>query len=322
MKKSLPLSIIISFLFLFISAPSTHAQVQLVVSPPRIDIEANPGDVIQKTIKVTNPSDTETLNLRTLVKDFIVQDDFGTPIPVDAARAGKYVASNWFTLDQTDFSIAPQEQVNLMVIITIPKQGLAGGHYAGVFLEPTLTKGIKDTVSYTAAQVGTLFSVTVAGDIKYDALIKEFDSEQRIYEFGPVSFKAVLENQSDTHISPLGKIVIKNMLGGKVAELPLDKYNVFPFTSRIWEVKWDQIWGLGRYSAELNFTYGNGNVASRVIEFWLLPYRLLTAIGVVILALIGIVVSVRRHLQHKHDDRDQEIDELKRRIAELENNKR
>jgi len=46
---------------------------------------------------------------------------------------------------------------------------------------------------------------------------------------------------------------------------------------------------------------------------------LLAAIGVILLVLLAIFISVRRHLLHRADHRDDEIDELKRKITEMEN---
>lgn len=322
-KPALPISLrnclIIGVWLLIIPISPAHAQVGIVVSPPTHNLEVKPGDILQKTVKITNPSEDKSLNLKTIVSDFIVQDDQGTPVKVSSTSAGRYLASPWFSLDQSQLTLAPRETAVVNAVITVPQDALPGGHYAAIFFEPVIEVNKKDSATYTSAQVGSLFELTIAGDLKYDALIKEFAADRTLYEFGPINFSAILENQSDSHISPTGVITIKDMLGRKVGELTLDKYNIFPFVSRSYQAKWDNVWGLGKYSAELTFTYQKGLVASRVIEFWILPYRLLAAVCVILLALIAILISVRRHLKHKADNRDQEIDELKRKISELEN---
>lgn len=326
MKLSLPklsqLTFSITSLLIVASifSPLTHAQeISLVLSPPRVDLEGKPGDILQKTIKITNNSVDQELNLKAIVSNFIVQDDLGTPIKVTETASGRYLASPWFTLERSELILAPKETAQLVVIINIPKDALPGGHYAGIFFEPVPAKGLKDTVSYTTSQVGSLFGITIAGDIKYDALIKDFKVATNVAEFGPIDFTAVIENQSDTHIRPQTNIVIHDMIGRKLADLPLDEINIFPYTSRALKGTWDTVWGLGRYTATLTATYGPGLVATRVLYFWIMPYRLIAAIGVVLLVVIVLFIVIRRHLKHREDKRDDEIDNLKRKIAQMEN---
>lgn len=303
------------------AAHTSAADVSMVVSPPRIDIEGKPGETYQKTVKVTNSSDKELI-LKAMTIDFIVQDDAGTPVKVSESASGRYLASPWFTLDRSELVIPPKGTEQLIVAVTVPADALPGGHYAGVFFEPQLARGLKQTVSYTSTQVGSLFGITVAGDIKYDALIKDFHTQSNLAEYGPIHFTATVENQSDTHISPKSKIVIHDMLGRQLEEIKLDDLNVFPYTSRTLKGTWETVWGLGRYTATLSVAYGPGLEASRTLYFWILPYRLIAAILVVFGVILVTVIAIRRHLAHRFDTRDAEIDELKRKIIELENNRR
>ncbi|MEI8232810.1 MAG: hypothetical protein WCG44_03635 [bacterium] len=294
-----------------------HAS-SLIVSPPRVDLEGKPGDVLQQTIKVTNSSD-KSVTLSALVSDFIVEDNSGTPIRINSNASGRYLASPWFVLDRPEFTLAAGQSTSVIAIIELPKDALPGGHYAGVFFSP-IEKGKLDTTGATVvSQVGSLFGITVAGNLKYDAIIKEFSVKSAVSEFGPIEFSSVIENQSDTHIRPLSKIVIHDMIGRNLAEIKLDDVNIFPFTSRSIAGTWDNVWGLGRYTATLEATYGPGLVASRVLYFWIMPYRLIAAILVILMVILVLFISIRRHLKHREDHRDEEIDTLKRKIVEMEN---
>lgn len=328
MKLSLPKKIIKSLVLIGVIVywfngliPPVHAQTQntLVVSPPRIDLEGKPGETLQQIVKITNSNSSDSVTVKAFAVDFIVQDDQGTPIQVTESASGRYLASPWFTLDQTEFVISAKQTIQLVVLIAVPKDALPGGHYAGVFFQPIAGKGEAKTVSYTAQQIGSLFGITVAGDIKYDALIKDFRVKNSLSEFGPIDFTAVIENQSDTHIRPTTSIVIHDMIGRQLADLKLDELNIFPFASRTLQGTWDTVWGLGRYTATLTASYGPGLVASRTLYFWILPYRLIAAILVVLLVLLVLFILVRRHLKSREDHRDEEIDELKRKIIEMEN---
>lgn len=302
--------------FVFRATPAKAAS--LIISPPRIDLEGKPGDVFQQTIKITNSGDKD-LTLTTKVTDFIVQDNSGTPIQITSSASGKYLASPWFVLDRAEITLKPQQTESIVAIIEIPRGALPGGHYAGVYFSPVEKSKLDTTGAVIVPQIGSLFGITVAGDMKYEALIKEFSVKNNVSEFGPVDFTTVIENQSDTHIRPSSKIVIHDMIGRKMVDLPLDEVNIFPYTSRTLHGTWETVWGLGRYSATLSAAYGPGLVASRTMYFWIMPYRLIAAVLVILLVIIALYIVIRRHLKHREDHRDDEIEELKRKIVEMEN---
>lgn len=317
--RKITLTILCSMFYVLCSTNSVHAQVSLVVSPPRYDATVNPGETIQKTIKLTNNSEDSTLTLQAIVTDFIVQDDAGTPVPVQNSVSGRYLASPWFTLSQEELTLEPKQTDTITVLITIPNDALPGGHYAGVFFQSVANNQDTGTASLLTAQVGSLFGITVDGNITYDAFVKDFSADTFINEYGPIEFTAIVENQSDTHIRPISSITIHDMLGRKLDTISLKELNIFPYTSRTLESTWDMTWGLGRYTATLDVSYGPGLVTNRTIYFWIMPYRIIIAVLVILMVLLASYISIKRHLTHRTDDRDNEIDSLQRRIAELEN---
>lgn len=320
MKLSLPkvITILSLLTFHFSLTASSVLAASLVVSPPRIDLRGKPGDTLQQTIKVTNSSD-QSIRLNSKVSDFIVQDNAGTPIQINSTASGRYLASPWFVIDQPDFVLAPQETKSIIAIIEIPAGALPGGHYAGVFFSPELPGKLNTTGAVVIPQIGSLFGITIEGDIKYDALIKDFSTKLNVSEFGPIDFSVTIENQSDTHIAPTSNIVIHDMIGRKLVDLPLESLNIFPYAERTFAGTWDNVWGFGRYTATLTATYGPGLVATRDLSFWIMPYRLIASILVVLIVIIAFIIVVRRHVKHTQDHRDEEIDQLKRKIIEMEN---
>ncbi len=320
-SRSLLLLFAICYLLFSPAQALAQEDISLVVSPPRTDLVIKPGETVQKSIKVTNTSATELI-LDAKVIDFIVTDNAGTPIKVTTEASGRFLASPWFTLESSELVVPPKETAQLTVVITAPPDALPGGHYAGIFFEPKERRGERKTVSYTTAQVGSLFALTVPGDLNYDAVIKDFSVQNFVNEFGPIDFSLTVENQSDTHITPETSLVVTNLIGVKSQPIQLDSLNIFPFTSRTQTARWEQVWGFGKYLATATVTYGPGLTTSRDVAFWIIPYRLVAAILVIILVLVASAISLKRHLAHKNDQRDQVIDELKRKIAEMENNPR
>jgi len=307
-------------LFLITFTPPARAEFKIVVSPPTTDIIAKPGEIIQKTIRITNNSQ-DKITLSAQISDFIVQDDYGTPVKVDVKASGRYLASPWITLDRDQFVLDAQETKEVIVIIELPRDALPGGHYAGVFFSPLNKTKPTTTGAEVVPEIGSLFAITVPGDLNWNAVITSFATDQSLHEYGPVNFTATIENHSDSHITTKPELTIKDMLGRTVSRQELGGANIFPFTARTFVGKWDIVWAFGQFTATLTAPYGNSFVATRSINFWVLPYRLLLVIIILIIVILTIMIVIRRYYIHQQDNRDKQIDSLKRKIIELENKK-
>ena len=90
--------------------------------------------------------------------------------------------------------------------------------------------------------------------------------------------------------------------------------------SRAFDGQWDRVWGSGFYTARLTMNYGeNGQVVLASDNFWLLPYKLIAATGVTLLAVIAILIMVRRHALSQRRQEQETIEMLEKRLEEVEN---
>lgn len=291
--------------------------------PPRLEITGNPGETIQKTIKVQNTS-TSTQYYSSDVEDFIVGEDGKTPIPVTQAVSSRYSLAQWITLSPTKFALKPNETQVLDVLIQIPKDALPGGHYAMALHEPNATaKQANDALmaqgsTGTAMKIGSLLYLTVSGPVKEEAFIHNFTAPTLV-EFGPVNFKYEVENRSDIHIRPQSSIEIKDTFGRVIDVVKVNEANIFPFTSRAFSAKFEQYWGLGRYTAKLNVPYGaHGLVATAVQTFWIIPYTVIIGLGLLVASVSAMFILIRRYLLHRGDTKTKEIEALKAKVKQLE----
>jgi hypothetical protein len=153
--------------------------------------------------------------------------------------------------------------------------------------------------------------------------------KKAIFSQFPINLGVRFSNTGNVHTKPQGSIQIKNMFGKDVArvgeELILNSAgavtgtrlvdyipvndeagNVLPNNSRAFMQEWKgygseiinneqkrvirwQGTGLGRYSAQLNLSYGSTELPAQVIHFWIIPWMiLLPGLGglVVLMALI------------------------------------
>jgi len=301
MKKTAPISILFIFLLTACQLPAqAFAQSALGVSaiPPRLEITVNPGEVKTAQLKVRNESSTPKI-LTTTIRNFIVSDDEGTPIQLEDIdeSENRWAASSWIQISPTISQIKAGETKSLTITILAPDDALPGGHYAMILHTPEASALLDSTGAAIQTNVGTLVYITVPGDITENAQVKKFTAP-RFSEFGPIDFETIVTNLSDIHIAPLGAISVKNWFGQKTATLPLEKINIFPYTSRTLENTLDRKWLFGRYQAQLNAGYGTtGNALIATLYFWVIPWRLI----VLVLAAIAITLVLIKLIKNKKE---------------------
>jgi hypothetical protein len=294
----------------------------LTAIPPRIEVTVKPGAAVTKEIKVRNDSNTpKTISLE--VKDFIVSDELGTPIPLDgiSETANRWAASTWVQISATKVLLKANETKALTVTIIVPDKATAGGHYAMILQTPdNADTTINGTGSIITTRVGTLLYITVPGNIKEDAKITNF-SGPAFLEYGPVNFSGTFVNLSDVHIIPAGSVTITDLLGLKVGQVYLPETRIFPLTQRNIDITYPAKWLLGRFQAQLNAVYGTqGQLLTATLFFWVIPWRLIVLLIAAVIVLYFIVVITRRQTisssEIKADKLEKELEDLKKKYKD------
>jgi hypothetical protein len=303
--------------YLLLSAPAeAQSTLGLSIIPPRVEITVNPGQTLTKEIKIRNESSTERL-VTTALKDFVVTDDAGTPLQLDSAQSSqnRWAASQWLQISPTNLKLKPGETKSLILTVITPDDALPGGHYAMVIHTPENEAILNQTGAKVITNVGTLVYITIPGDIKQDAQVKNF-SAPRFSEFGPIDFKATVANLSDIHITPAGSINITNWFGGKTAVLPLNNINIFPYTNRDFASTLGKKWLFGRYQAQLIAAYGTaGGTLAATLYFWVIPWRLLLLIFFIISTLVLLFLVLKNRPQNQASN--SEVAQLEKELEDL-----
>lgn len=309
---------------LTLQAPS---EITLTAIPPRLgddgSLRLKPGEKTQIQLQVKNTS-TQPITILSGAKDFIIAEDGETPLPVSDSVSNRWSLASWLVIAPTTQVIAPNQTVGLTALIEVPADALPGGHYAMITHEPTTDNRDSDTDAPEAAasavsqKVGTLVYLTVDGPINEEAYIRNFQF-RNFSEYGPVPFNFLVENQSDVHIRPQIGIDIYNLLGQKIDTISVESKNVFPFMSRQFDGQWDRVWGWGYYRAQLTMSFGEqGSVVMAHTGFWLMPVKLILALFIVLLTLIAMGITIRRHLQHRNAQNRERMELLEKKLTELE----
>ena len=304
---------------LFANIVNAQMSEGLSAIPPRLEVTVKPDGVVSQTIKVRNESSKEK-NIAISIEDFIVNDSQGTPTIVSSEEEdNRWAASSWIQVSPSSVRLKGGETKSLVLTIMPPANALPGGHYAMVIHSPDNEVSLVDSTGASIqTKVGTLVYITIPGDIRQDALVKEF-SAPNFSEFGPIDFKTIIQNLSDVHIRPAGHISVTNMFGLKTANLQFNdkEVNVFPGKIREFENQLNKKWLFGRYKAELNAAYGTaGGVATAAIFFWVIPWRLLILIGTGLIIVVVIILSLKKKTGGKKET-SEKVDELEKELEAL-----
>ncbi|MBI5765976.1 hypothetical protein HZA71_01985 [Candidatus Falkowbacteria bacterium] len=282
------------------------------ISPLVIEVDLDPGRAIKKTISLYNETGQD-LRLNGYIETFKPKGENGE---AEIASALNYQALSWVGLPINAVNLKPGEVLEALVAINIPKTAQVGGYYLAVMWETAPTVRAGETPIGVSGRVGTLLLLKVKGAVQEKLEISEFSTKNNFYNHLPADFSARLKNLGNVHIKPGGYLTIENIFGRVVENLPFnnDKGNILPQSIRkfalVWQRKnppevsggfWRELaaefrqFAFGRYVAQLNLEYGESQqrISSPEIVFWVIPWRLLTILVVIIL-LIFLWIKIKR----------------------------
>lgn len=298
--------VLVAVLFLLAAPFAVDAQNTsgIGLKPSLIEEGADPGDVLEKSISLTNLSEAEQTYFL-FTRDIVTVRDGGTPVYADpgAERTG-FELTEWLDLGFTEITLQPGEEQNVPVTINVPDDASPGSHFGGVFvsMQPPRLRSVGAAVGY---EVANIISIRISGDVTENAQIRSFRADKLVYGTTDVTFFTEVENKGNVLIRPIGPIEIYNMFGTEVATLMVNEAQggVFPFTRREFVVNWqDDGIGFGRYQAIVSMVYGElgrQSTISSTVSFWVLPMNIITPALIILAVLLlasyfGVRMYVRR----------------------------
>ncbi|MFA5831510.1 MAG: hypothetical protein WC878_06800 [Candidatus Paceibacterota bacterium] len=269
----------IFFSLFFIPITDVSAGTGLTIQPIKVSHTINPGEEVSGVISLTNASsdgDEET-QITLKVEDFV---PFAGQEGINfVGRApGVTTAMDWITLGRNNepvFLLKKGESQGIPYTIKAPLDAEPGGHYAVLFFKANRTgEGQQLNVG---TQVAILVLITIPGNHLQKGRVLDFAVKKNFYSEGPIDFSMRFENTGTVHFEPKGTIVIKNMIGSTVAEIPVEGSIVLPSGARELPIVWNYAGILiGRYSATVNImgtegdTIGTGTVFFYAAPLWYL----------------------------------------------------
>jgi len=276
-----------------VKAATDNAQ-GLQISPVLVEILADPGKTYSFKISILNVT-TGDLLFKPIINDFQSKDDSGEPAIILDGTVPSTTLKGWIS-PIPDITVKAKKSVEVNVSITVPLNAEPGGHYGVVRFSGIAPALDKSGVSL-AASAGPLVLVRVSGAVKESLVVKDFyavrgKNRSVWFESSPVTFVEKITNTGNTHLKPVGNLVITNMFGGTTASLKIndEKGNVLPSGTRSFSQKLESKRMFGRYTAKLALAYGStGQALTGTITFWVIPYKLiLLSLATLIILFIAI----------------------------------
>lgn len=314
-----------------LNATWTRAQstLPLTVAPARQEQTLNPGQEINLEVKFFNRGEVAVPGT-VRVADFIVVDSKGTPqlIENSVQTSPRFSAASWATIALDKVVIPANDKIQVPVHITVPTSVKPGGRYLAIYFEPSLGQGTtseNSSITGIGARIASLVYIKIPGEITESAIITRFFTES-LQENGPITLALDVLNRGDYHIRPLGVVSLTNMLGFTQDQQKIKEQNIFPDTSRSFEMKLGKKWMFGQYRIDLASSYGEkGHALTQHLYIWVIPWKLITAIilTLTILFIIGKnfynkIVVREAHLETELEREKREIEELKKQLRKRE----
>lgn len=308
-----------------LAAPVPSEGLSLTTSPLPISLVALPGTTVSTQLRVRN-SGTQAETLQIGLMKFKAYGEEGKPILLDRGPADSYFdwvhfsqtqftaePGVWKTITMT-IDVPKSAAFGYYYAVTFSRASQTG-----------IQSGTRGTSIHGAAATLVLLEARVPG-AKRQIDVVSFAPAHHWYEFLPVSFNLRLHNAGNVHAAPIGSIFISKGGGSTITAIDINKEggNILPGSNRIFsaqwadgfpayvnkvsngaavldkngqnvrQLKWDFSQAsklrMGKYTATVFMVYDNGQrdiPVQATTTFWVVPWRLLGALALV-LALVAV----------------------------------
>jgi hypothetical protein len=302
--------ILILFCSMILVGPASaqeSAALKLSITPPLFKVNMNPGETWSSVVKLVN-NNSYPVTVYAEVLDFKSGPAGGVEFIKDSAGGSdKNSLSGWVDINREPLTIAPQQSAELPFFIKLPADADPGGHYAAILAgsKPPADKPEGSAIKISS-MLASLILVRVSGEVVERGEIREFSVDKSVSGDLSAKFKVTFANTGNTHLVPQGEIKLTNFWGETRAIFPISQKssfgNVLPDSVKEWEFEWhgsSTIMDTGRMRADLVIGYGEEatQTDARTIYFWTLALKpMATALGIIILILLGIILLIRRYI--------------------------
>uniref|UniRef100_A0A7C4M074 DUF916 domain-containing protein n=1 Tax=candidate division CPR3 bacterium TaxID=2268181 RepID=A0A7C4M074_UNCC3 len=280
------------FVFCFIGFPAKTLALEddmqnrgFSLSPGSVDDVLSPGQTKEYEIVIKNNNSQES-SFAIEIEDFEFSSDPKLNGHLLGKNKSKYSLRDYMKIEPEEINIKAGETSSLKVSVSLPSGISLPGLYSAVLIKQK-NNIFEEGVTRIIPRIGVFFYIAVDGvfsggnqslGFKYKSFSKAcfdsgcVDSDEK-YNVLEISLK----NEKNTHLSLYGTIEISNMVGKKIALLPINSWLVAPNSEKIKEIKWKnppRLIGLYKAKVVLNNNHDSG-IIEKSFYFWSLPWQLI-----------------------------------------------
>lgn len=278
-----------------------------VVGPGKVEVILNPGETKYVELTATNRTGIDRI-FRFTAEDTVGNRDGGGAIVLLGQDRGPYSLKDYLDIPDGGVMIKHGQKVRIPIAVSIPPDAEPGGLYGSVIVETVTVPredGPGDNVgarSPIVSRIGSLFFVTVDGDIERDGSFLSFTTvpDKKYFSAGPINFSLVYENRGSIHTTPYGQIEIFNYADESVGFLELEPWFVMPESLRVRDISWNRELLVGKYTAVAKVNRGYDDIVDEfTLEFWVIPWKLVAGVFGAVFLLVFIIRFLFTRLEIK-----------------------
>ena len=206
---------------------------KITASPAITRYSLEPGGTVSGKVQITNQG-VRPFDFTVSAQDFkIKNEDYEQSyrLPQNSNDT-----ASWFKVTATKYHLGVGQQVDVPYTISVPKNASPGGHYAVLFAKTDQPEERPGTI-VSAKQVGSLFLLTVNGDLQKAGRIIDFKSA---FAQRSPKYEAALrmENTGNVHYDAEIRLTLTDVLGNIKFDQQM-KNAVLPQTTRKFKFEWN-----------------------------------------------------------------------------------
>lgn len=228
------------------------------IRPRNLEIRSLAGSMRSAFFNITNITE-EPIKVALSLKD--IEYNLDGEATIKEKGSTPYSSSDWITLEKTEYIIRPRLSQTVSMRVKVPDAAQAGGRYSQVVVEVGDKAGNieKDFVEV---------AVIVPGKVEPALEIKRFE-RMKEDKGGTKEFVVDVKNSSAIHLTPKGRVVIRDIHGNEVEqiELKLKGRAILPQTDGRMTGEPRRRLIPGEYTANAEIDYGGKERATSRLNF-------------------------------------------------------
>lgn len=234
-------------------SPSANPSGRLIISPARIEADAEPGVPDTTRITLTNDSE-ETFDVSIRSTDVgAAADPTSVAAPVER---GEFGAGDWIRAELKDMRLEPFETIEFDVILTPPVDAPVGTNLGGIIVDSTGAEGAIGTADADGAfRVQGLIQtfLTIPGPVDHQLRIRDVDVRTSLL-LGSNRFAVwdvTFENRGTVNEHVNGTLDVRSIFGSSADRMPIKEILVLRGGTRTTRIVWRDVPWVGAFTPEV-----------------------------------------------------------------------